>query len=78
MYMVLPIVSTCFRGQHRDANAGVRDIPRLSHARDDEDQGSPCPEDGDFLDARPDAAEIEEAINKFISGLESQEHEVWL
>jgi hypothetical protein len=51
----------------------VRDIPLLSHARDYEDQGSPCPEDGDFFYARPDAAETEEAINKFISGLESQE-----
>ncbi len=56
----------------------MRDIPLLSHARDDEDQGSPCPEDGDFFYARPDAAETEEAINKFISGLESLEHEVWL
>jgi hypothetical protein len=51
----------------------VRDIPRLSHARDYEDQGSPCPEDGDFFYARPDAAETEGAINKFISGLDSQE-----
>ncbi len=51
----------------------MRDIPLLSHARDDEDQGSPCPEDGDFFYARPDAAETEEAINKFISGLNSQE-----
>jgi hypothetical protein len=57
---------------------GVRDIPRLSHARDNEDQGNPCPEDGGFFYTRPDAAETEEAINKFISGLESQEHEVWL
>ena len=37
------------------------------------DGGSPCPEDGDFFDARPDAAETEEAINKFLKGLESQE-----
>ena len=51
----------------------MRDIPQLSHARDDEDQGSPWPEDGDFFYARPDAAETEEAINKFISGLDSQE-----
>ncbi len=51
----------------------MRDIPRLSDAREDEDQGSPCPEDGDFFYARPDAAETEEAINKFISGLDSQE-----
>ena len=53
----------------------MRDIPRhsSSYARDDMDEGSPCPEDGDFFYARPDAAETEEAINKFISGLESQE-----
>ena len=37
------------------------------------DGGSPCPEDGDFFYARPDAAETEEAINKFLKGLESQE-----
>ena len=37
------------------------------------DEGSPCPEDGDFFDARPDAAETEQAINKFLSGLECQE-----
>ena len=60
-----------FRGQHRDAE--LRDIPQPSHAREDEDGGSPCPEDGDFFYARPDAEETEEAINKFISGLESQE-----
>ena len=35
--------------------------------------GSPCPEDGDLFYARPDAEETEEAINKFISCLESQE-----
>ncbi len=52
----------------------MRDIiPLLAHARDNEYQGSPCPEDGDFFYARPDAAETEEAINKFISGLDSQE-----
>jgi hypothetical protein len=39
------------------------------------DPGSPCPEDGDFFDARPDAAETEEAINKFMCGLESQEQD---
>ena len=37
------------------------------------DGGSPCPEDGDFFDARPDAEDTEEAINKFLEGLESQE-----
>ena len=65
------IVPTGFRGQHRDAEQ--RDIPQPSFAREDMDGGSPCPEDGDFFDARPDAAETEEAINKFLKGLESQE-----
>ncbi len=35
------------------------------------DEGSPCPEDGDFFDARPDAAETEEVINKFIRNLDN-------
>jgi hypothetical protein len=48
-------------------------MPLPSSAREDEDGGSPCPEDGDFFDARPNAAETEEAIFKFISGLECQE-----
>ena len=39
----------------------------------DGDGGSPCPEDGEFMDARPDAAEMEEAIGKFVNGLENQE-----
>jgi hypothetical protein len=37
------------------------------------DGGSPCPEDGDFFYARPDATETEEAISKFNSGLECHE-----
>ena len=67
----IPVVPTGFRGQHRD---GVwSDLPLPSSAREDEDEGSPCPEDGDFFYARPDATETEEAISKFISGLECQE-----
>ncbi len=44
-----------------------------SSAVGDGDGGSPCPEDSEFFKARPDAAEIEEAISKFVSGLECQE-----
>ncbi len=51
------IVSTGFRGWHRDTDAGLRDICRPSDAWDYMDDGSPCPEDGDFFDATPDAAE---------------------
>jgi hypothetical protein len=34
-------------------------MPLPSSAREDEDGGSPCPEDGDFFDARPNAAALE-------------------
>jgi hypothetical protein len=54
---------TAFCGQQRDA---VRsDNPAPSPAVEDGGGGCPCPEDGVFFYARPDAAEIEEAIRKF-------------
>jgi hypothetical protein len=40
---------------------------------EDGDGGSTCPEDNEFFNARPDAAEMEEAIGNFINGLERQE-----
>ncbi len=44
-----------------------------SPAVEDGNGGSPCPEDGEFFNARPDAAEMKEAIGKLVSGLECQE-----
>ena len=38
---------------------------KITPAVEDGDGGSPCPEDGEFFDAKPVAAEIEEAISKF-------------
>ena len=38
----------------------------------EEGDPSPCPEDEEFF-VRPDAAGMEEAIGKFLDGLESQE-----
>ena len=35
----------------------------------------PCPEDEEFFDARPDAATMEEAIGKFMDGMEAQERD---
>ena len=43
-------------------------IHSITCALDDGDQGSPCPEDGDFFYARPDPEETEKAIHKFMSG----------
>ncbi len=63
-----------FQGKHRDAV--MRDIVLLSHGSDSEqahDQGDPdVPlEDEEFFD-RPDADDVEEAISKFVNGLEKQ------
>ena len=35
---------------------------------------SPCPEDEEFFDTRPDAEDMEEAISKFMEGMKQQEH----
>ena len=43
----IPVVPTGFHGQHRDGV--LSDLPLPSSARDYEDEGSPCPEDGDFF-----------------------------
>ena len=64
-------ITTGFRGKHRDKEQRAFTAP--SPAEADQDQGSPCPEDGDFFDGRPNAEETEEAISKFMSGLEGQE-----
>ncbi len=36
------------------------------------DRGDPCAEDGEFFD-RPDAATMDEAISRFMDGMEAQE-----
>jgi hypothetical protein len=42
-------------------------------ADQDIDRGVPCPEDGELFD-RTDADTMEEAISRFMDGLEAQEH----
>ena len=53
-----------FRGALRDANTRVPDLEG-----DKSGNGEPCPEDEEFFDARPDAATMEEAIGKFMDGI---------
>ena len=65
------LFQTGFHGQQRDAVQSEVAVP--APVVDDVDEGSPCPEDGEFFTARPDAAEMEEAIGKFGGGLERQE-----
>ena len=56
--------------QH-DANRLVSDTQQPP-ADQDNDRGSPCLEDNEFFD-RPDADTMEDAISRFMDGLEAQE-----
>jgi hypothetical protein len=55
----------------RDANRLVPDTQQPPVDQDN-DRGDPCPEDDEFFD-RPDAATMEEAISRFMDGMEAQE-----
>ena len=48
--------------------------PAPDHASMEEGDPLPCPEDEEFFESRPDAADMEEAISKFMEGMEQQEH----
>ena len=43
------------------------------HADADHGNQDPCQEDEEFFESRPDAATMEEAIGKFMDGMEAQE-----
>jgi len=51
----------------RYARRDIRDPPEAQSA-----QASPNPHDEEYLDARPDQEEMEDAINKFLVQLEKQ------
>jgi hypothetical protein len=73
------LVFAGFRGARRDALMG--DVGQSPHVREDGDMGpsdeegdpNPCPGDEKFHNAAPDADSMEEAIGKFMEGLEGQE-----
>ncbi len=61
---------------HRDA--ALREVvqPTLSSEQQDDDRDpDPCPSEDEELFDAPDAESMEEAINKFVDGLESQARE---
>ncbi len=71
LYTSYPV--TGFRGGHRDAAMLDASQPPVELEQEpDEGDPSSCPEDKEFF-VRPDAAGMEEAIGKFLAGLESQE-----
>jgi hypothetical protein len=62
-----------FRGAHRDAAARViLEPPAQSSVEQDEVDACPEPEDEEFFQG-PDTEGKEEAINKFLDGMEDQE-----
>ena len=69
VYTSYPV--TGFRGGHRDAAMLDASQPPVEQEPDEGDP-SPCPEDEECF-VRPDAAGMEEAIGKFLDGLEGQE-----
>ena len=48
--------------------------PAPDHASMEEGDPLPCPEDEEFFESRQDTADMEEAISKFMEGMEQQEH----
>ena len=63
-------MDTGFRGSHQDA---AMLPPSADHASMEDADPHPCPEDAEFFECRPDAADMEEAIGKFMEGTEKQE-----
>ena len=65
---------TGFRGARRDANKRMPDAeePPLDQEMDESGNNDPCPEDEEFFHARPDVATMEEAIGKFMDGMEAR------
>ena len=64
---------TGFRGRHRDAAMLEEPGPSVeSEHRPEDGDPSPCPEDDEFF-VRPDAGAMDEAIGKFLDGLDGQE-----
>ena len=47
--------------------------PSADQASMEDGDPNPCPEDEEFFQCRPDAADMEEAIGKFMEGMEKQE-----
>ena len=59
-----------FRGSHHD---DVNQAPVAAHTSYEDGDPRPCAEDEEFFESRPDAADMEEAISKFMEGMEREE-----
>ena len=59
-----------FRGSHCDA---AMQAPAVTYASNEERDPLPCSEDEELFESRPDAADMEVAISKFMEGMEKEE-----
>ena len=69
-WYVLIGVDTGVHGSHRDA---AMPPPSSDQASREDGDSHPCPEEEEFFQSRPDAADMEEAIGKFMEGMEKPE-----
>jgi hypothetical protein len=69
-WYVLIGVDTGFHASHRDA---AMQPPSSDQASREDGDSHPCPEEEEFFQSRPDAADMEEAIGKFMEGMEKPE-----
>jgi hypothetical protein len=76
VYILSMNTNAGFRGLRRDEDmlAGGP-VPTQPHVtEDDEGDDNPCTVDEEVFQGRPDADDMEEAITKFLDGMEGQEH----
>ena len=67
---LISLFDTGFRGSHRD---DAMQAPAPAQPTCEEGDLRPCREDEAFFESRPDAADMEEAISKFMEGMEREE-----
>ena len=69
-WYVLIGVDTGFHASHQDT---AMPPPSSDQASREDGDSHPCPEEEEFFQSRPDAADMEEAIGKFMEGMEKPE-----
>ena len=67
---LISLFDTGCRGSHRD---DAMQAPAPAQPTCEEGDLRPCREDEAFFESRPDAADMEEAISKFMEGMEREE-----
>ena len=67
---LISLFDTGFRGSHRD---DAMQAPAPAHTSCKDGDPRPCAEDEEIFESRPDNEDMEEAISKFMEGMEREE-----